>query len=94
MSQDVALLYSSLKPESIRIEVPLTGDDTAAEYLRTYHEWRVIYGPKDSCINELRLAILVESERDSPSVKQRDRLEWLARMIRCEQDSVVSGQMQ
>ena len=93
MSQGVALWYSSSKLESKRIDVPLT-DDTAAEYLRTYHEWRAIYGLQDSCINELRLAILAESERDTFSIQQQDRLEWLARMIRREQDSAIASKLQ
>jgi hypothetical protein len=93
MSYGVALLYSSPKPESNRIDI-LVGGDAASEYLRTYHEWRTTYGLQDSCINELRLAILAESDRDSLSVQQRDRLEWLARMIRREQDSAIAIKLQ
>jgi hypothetical protein len=93
MSQDVTL-YSISNLATTQIDPPLTGDDAAAAYLRTYHEWRDIYGLQDSCIDELRLAIMAEGERDSLSVQQRDRLEWLARMIRREQESTVASKLQ
>jgi hypothetical protein len=93
MPQDVTL-YSIPNLASRQIDLPLAGDDAASEYLRTYHEWRDIYGMQDPCIDELRLAILAESERDSLSVQQRDRLEWLVRMIRREQASTVASKLQ
>ncbi len=63
--------------------------DPAYDYLRTYREWHLVYGLNDPCIDELRAAILVDSERDTLPIEQRDRLERLARLIRREQELLV-----
>jgi len=63
----------------------LLAADPAAEYLRTYREWRDLYGLGDPCIEELKAAISLDSERDSHTIPQRDRLEMLVLLIEREQ---------
>jgi hypothetical protein len=65
----------------------LLSRDPANDYLQTYREWRYAYGLNDPCIDELRAAILVESERDALPITVRDRLETLACLIKREQGS-------
>ena len=65
----------------------LFAPDLAFEYLRTYREWRYVYGLGDPCIEELKAAILADSERSALAIDQRDRLEILLRLIEHEQAS-------
>ena len=63
----------------------LFASDPAVEFLRTYREWRYVYGLHDPCIDELKAAIVVESAREALTLEQRDRLECLVRLIDREQ---------
>lgn len=56
-------------------------EDVIAEYMQTFFEWRARYGLADDCMEELRAAVLVDSERESLSADQRRRLRLLARLI-------------
>ncbi len=60
-----------------------------AEFLETYRDWRYEYGINDPCINELKAAILVESERESVTPDQRTKLRSLARLIEHEQAALL-----
>jgi hypothetical protein len=68
----------------MNIEALLTSD-VACEYLRTYREWRYVYGLHDPCIDELKAAIVAECARETLTLEQRDRLECLVRLIDREQ---------
>jgi hypothetical protein len=59
--------------------------DPAAVYLRIYREWRYVYGLRDPCIDEIKAAIVVESESDALSIEQKDRLDVLLCLIEREQ---------
>jgi hypothetical protein len=63
----------------------LFSSDLASEYLRTYREWRYVYGLDDPCIDELKAAIVAECAREALTLEQRDRLECLVRLIDREQ---------
>ena len=65
----------------------LFASDLASEYLRTYREWRYVYGLHDPCIEELKAAILADSDRGALAIDQKDRLEILLRLIEHEQAS-------
>lgn len=56
-------------------------EDVLAEYIQTFFEWRARYGLADDCMDELRAAVLVESERESLTGEQRRRLRLLAQLI-------------
>jgi hypothetical protein len=58
-----------------------TREDLIAEYLQTFFEWRARYGLADACMDELRAAMLVDSERESLTQGQRRRLRLLAQLI-------------
>jgi hypothetical protein len=60
-----------------------------AEFLETYRDWRYDYGINDPCINELKAAILAESERESLTTDQRVKLQSLARLIEHEQAALL-----
>ena len=58
-----------------------TREDLIAEYTQTFFEWRTRYGLADACMDELRAAMLVDSERESLTQEQRRRLLLLAQLI-------------
>ena len=60
-----------------------------AEFLGTYRDWRYDYGINDPCINELKAAIIAESERESVTPDQRIKLQSLARLIEHEQAALL-----
>jgi hypothetical protein len=64
-------------------------EDIANEYWRTYYEWCNAYGLLDNCMDELRAATLVESERASLTHTQRERLRKLAQLIETERQLLL-----
>jgi len=66
-----------------------TREDLIAEYMQTFFEWRARYGLADDCMEELRAAVLVDSERDSLTNEQRRRLQLLAQLIEDERRRVL-----
>lgn len=58
-------------------------DGIATEYWRTYYEWRLAYGLKDNCMDELLAAIRGTLERPL-DIEQRNRLVRLMNMIETE----------
>ena len=58
-----------------------TREDLIAEYMQTFFEWRARYGLADDCIDELRAAVLADSEAESLTEGQRRRLRLLAQLI-------------
>ena len=56
-------------------------EDLIAEYMQTFFEWRARYGFTNDCMDELRAAVLVDSERESLTNEQRRRLRLLAQLI-------------
>lgn len=70
-------------------ESSATRDDVIAEYMQTFFEWRARYGLADDCMDELRAAVLVDSERESLTEEQRRRLRLLAQLIEDERRRVL-----
>lgn len=64
-------------------------EEIVSEYWRTYYEWRGAYGLLDNCMNELLAAILVESEQQSLTEIQRDKLRALVQLIETERQALI-----
>lgn len=71
------------------LESKASRDDVIAEYLQTFFEWRARYGLADDCMEELRAAVLVDSEKETLSEDQRRRLRVLAQLIEDERRRVL-----
>jgi hypothetical protein len=56
-------------------------EDLIAEYMQTFFLWRARYGLADDCMDELRAAVLADSEREPLTGEQRRRLRLLAQLI-------------
>lgn len=62
---------------------------TVEEYVRTFLEWRIQYGIDDPCMDELRAAVLAESENPSLTIESRSRLIAFADLIQPERQRSV-----
>lgn len=58
-----------------------TAADVVASYWQTYYDWRNQYGVTDTCMEELRAAILVELDSGALNTEQRFRLQAIAALI-------------
>ena len=70
------------EPGSIR-------EDLVADYMQTFFEWRARYGLADDCMEELRAAVLADSDGASLTEQQRCRLRLLAQLIEDERRRVL-----